>query len=265
MLPDVVISVAGAAGQPERQLRPQDDERQHHEHDQVERNRAGHDLAQSAVPDALDDEQIDADRRRDLAQLDEQDQDHAVHDRIDAVARQHREDQRHRDDDHADALDQAAEHGVEHEQGHEEFESAEFEADDELRHGLADAGEADRVGEDIGDEDDEEDVARELDRVVHGLDESGEAKVAPQRAQDDGQDAADRRALGGRDQPGIDAAQGAGDQQGERQHVAECADELAERAQARLAWRDVGRQGGVDADIGHEQHGHDQPGNPPPP
>ena len=40
----------------------------------------------------------------------------AEQDRIDAVAAEDRKQQRHRDDDHAEAFDQAAEHGEQHEQ-----------------------------------------------------------------------------------------------------------------------------------------------------
>src|SRR6185295_11121250 len=42
--------------EPERKLRPEDHHRQHHEHDQVERDRAVDDFGELAVPDALDHE-----------------------------------------------------------------------------------------------------------------------------------------------------------------------------------------------------------------
>src|SRR5262245_20360907 len=53
--------------QPHCDLREQHQQTEQHEHDQVERDRASHDIAQLSVPDALDHEQIDADRRRNLA------------------------------------------------------------------------------------------------------------------------------------------------------------------------------------------------------
>src|SRR4051812_42871867 len=150
--------------QPQRQFGPEDHHRQHHEHNKVERNRAEHDVLQLAVPDALDDKQIDADRRRDLPKLDEQHQHDAEHDRVDAVAVQHRKDQRHRDHDHAEAFDQAAEDREQDEERPEEFQTAELQADDELRHLLANAGKADRIGEDVGGEDNEQNITGKLDR-----------------------------------------------------------------------------------------------------
>src|SRR6202044_871646 len=58
--------------QPKGEIGPHYHQRQHHEHRQMKRNGAEDHFAQFAVPDALDDEQIDADRRRDLAKLDEE-------------------------------------------------------------------------------------------------------------------------------------------------------------------------------------------------
>ena len=49
----------------------------------MERDRAQHHLGQLAVPDALDDEQVNADRRRDLPQLDVDDEDDPEQDWID--------------------------------------------------------------------------------------------------------------------------------------------------------------------------------------
>ena len=89
-------------------------------------------------------------------------EDDAEQDRVDAVAGEHRIEQRHGDDDHAEALDQAAEHREEHEQRQIEFELAKLQADDELGDLLADAREADARGEDVGGEDQEQDVAAEM-------------------------------------------------------------------------------------------------------
>src|SRR5258705_9801326 len=177
--------------QPQGKFRPQDDQRQHHEHGQMERDGAEHDLAQLAVPNALNDEQIDADRRRNLPKLDKQHEDHAEQDWIDAVVRQHRKDQRHRNHDHAEAFDQTAQHGVENEQREEEFEPGEIEADDERRDLLADAGETDGIGEHVGGEDYEQDVPGKFDGVAHRLDHAGWRKVAERRAENDGQNASD--------------------------------------------------------------------------
>src|SRR5262245_8339635 len=91
--------------QPQRQLRPGDHHRQHNEHDQVKRDRPQHNLGQFAVPNALDHEQIDADRRRNLAKLDIDDKDDAEQNRVDAIAGKHWIDERHGDDNHAEALD----------------------------------------------------------------------------------------------------------------------------------------------------------------
>ncbi len=194
----------------------------------MERDCAEDNVAELAVPDALDDEQVDTDRRRDLSELDEEHEHDPEQDRIDAVVLQHREDQRHGDDDHAEALDQAAQDRVEHEQREEEFEPAQVEADDEARDLLADAGEADRIGEDVGGQDDEQDVSRELDRVRHRLDQTAQRETARHRAQDDRQRASDGGALGGGDEAEIDAAERAADQNNERKHVGQCDGELAQ-------------------------------------
>src|SRR5262249_22795121 len=146
-------------GKPKCEVRPQDDQGQHDEHGEVERNRAENDLAQLAVPDALDHEQVDADRRRNLPELDEQHEHDAEQDRVDAVVLQHRKNQRHRDYDHTEAFDQTAEHGVEQEQREKELEPAQIEPNDEGRHLFADAGKADRIRENVGGEDDEQDVS----------------------------------------------------------------------------------------------------------
>ena len=71
----------------------------------------------------------------------------AEEERVNAVARQYREDQRDRNDDHPQAFDQAAEHGVENEESQKEFKPAQLQANDECRYLLADAGEADGIGE----------------------------------------------------------------------------------------------------------------------
>src|SRR5580692_7099027 len=125
----------------------------------MERDGAEDHFAQFAVPDALYDEQIDSDRRRDLPKLDEEHKNDAEKQRVDAVARQDRKDQRHRNHDHAQTFDQAAEHGVEYEQRQEKSQPGEMQADDKCRHLLADAGKADGIGENISREDDEQDIS----------------------------------------------------------------------------------------------------------
>src|SRR5262245_28911379 len=145
--------------QPKREVRPENDERQHPEHRQVKRNGAEDDFAQLAVPNALNDEQIDPDRRRNLTKLDEQDQDDAEQERVDAVTGQHWKDQRYRDHDHAQAFDQTAEHGVKNEQRQEKLQPAQLQPHDKCRHLLSDAGEADSIGKYIGGEDDEQNIS----------------------------------------------------------------------------------------------------------
>ena len=139
-----------------------------------------HNVAELAGPDALDHKQVDADRRRDLAHLDEQHQDDAEPDRIDAVLQQHRIQQRHRDHDHAEAFDQAAQHGVEHEQRKEELELRQFQIDQKLGDLFADAGIADRVGEQEGGVDDEQDIAAHPDRGLQGAPRASRRLNSPQ-------------------------------------------------------------------------------------
>src|SRR4051812_18102257 len=164
--------------QPERQLRPEDHHRQHHEHDEMKRDRAVDHFGKFAIPDALYHEQVDADRRRNLPELDVDHQHHAEQDRIDAVAAENRKQQRHRDHDHAEALDQAAEHGEQAEQHEIKLQSRELHADNEFSEFLADAGKTDRVGEYVGGEDQEQDVAGEILRRVHRLDQLFHRQVA---------------------------------------------------------------------------------------
>src|SRR3984893_6246124 len=178
--------------QPKGEIGPHYHQRQHHEHRQMERNGAEDHFAQFAVPDALYDEQIDPDRRRDLAELDEEDENDAEQQRIDAVTRQNRKDQRHGNHNHAQAFDQAAEHGVEHEQRQKKFQPRQMQADDEYRHLFADAGETDRIGEHIGRKDDEQDISGESDRAVHGIDQSARREMAEHGAEKNRQAAANR-------------------------------------------------------------------------
>src|SRR5229473_945166 len=130
----------------------------------MERNGSHHDVTQLAGPDALNDEQIDADRRRNLPHLDEEHQNHAEPDRVDAVLQQHRVQQWYGDHDHAEALDQAAEHGVEHKQRQEELEPGQFEVHQKPGDLLADAGITDGVGKHERGIDDEQDVAADPNR-----------------------------------------------------------------------------------------------------
>src|ERR1700693_6388276 len=130
---------------------------------------------------------MDADRRRDLPKLDEEHKNDAEQQRVDAVTRQDREYQRHGDHDHAQAFDQAAEHGVEYEQRQEEFQPREMQADDEGRHLFADAGEADRIGKHIGRKDDEQDISGESDRTVHRIDQSARREITEYGAEKDRQ------------------------------------------------------------------------------
>src|SRR6516165_11023161 len=190
--------------QPQRKLRPQNDKSEHHEHGQMERDGAEDDFAELAVPDALNHEQVDADRRRNLPELDEQDEDDAEQDGIDAVILQHRKDQRHRDNDHAEAFDQAAKHRVENEQRQEEFQPAEIKPDDECGYLLAYSRKADGVGKHIGGEDDKQDVSGKFDGTAHRFDGACRLKVAERRAENEGKNAADGRAFGGRHQTEID-------------------------------------------------------------
>src|SRR5215470_17538117 len=205
--------------QPERKLWPEDHESEHEEHDDVEWDRAEHDLAQLAVPDRLDHEQVDADRRRDLAELDEDHEDDAEQDRIDAVARQHGEEERHGDDDHTEALDQAAEDGEQDQQRDVELELREMQPDDERGDLLADAAERQRDREDVGGENQEQDVAAEIDGVVQRADEAAEGELAERDAEHDRQDAADHRRLGGGDDAEVESAERHRDQRKERRDV----------------------------------------------
>src|SRR5580704_18121051 len=206
-------------GQPKGEIGPHYHQRQHDEHRQMERNGAEDHFAQFAVPDALYDEQIDSDRRRDLPKLNEEDENDAEQQRVDAVTRQHRKDQRHRNHNHAQAFDEAAEHGVEYEQRQEKSQPREMQANDECRHLLADACEADDIGENISREDDEQDISGKSDRAVRRLDQSARREMAEHGAEKDRQAAADRRALGRGDEAGIDAAERAADQNGEWQDI----------------------------------------------
>src|SRR5262245_47878461 len=255
------ISIRHARRQPQRELRPEDDQPQHHEHDQVKRDGADHHLAQFAVPDALDHEQVDADRRGDLAELDEDHQHDAEQDRVDVVALEYGEKQRDRDHDHAEALDQAAQDGEQDQQRDVELELGEMQSDDELGDLFADAAEAQRHREDVGGEDQKQDVAAEVDGVVHRLERALEVELAERHSEQNREHAADHRRLGGGHHAEIEPAEGGGDQHEERHDVGDGAQELAQRARAGLVGGDRRRELGVHADVEHEQRGHDQPGD----
>src|SRR5580658_8201506 len=151
----------------------------------MERNGAEDHFAEFAVPDALYDEKIDSDRRRDLPKLDEEHKNDAEQQWVDAVTRQDWKDQRYRNDNHAQAFDEAAEHGVEYEQRQEKSQPREMQADDKCRHLLADARKADGIRENICRKDDEQDVSREFDRAVHRVDQSARREIAEHGAEKD--------------------------------------------------------------------------------
>ena len=62
--------------------------------------------------------------------------------------------------------------------------------------------------------------------LSHREQKLADGQLAPDRAEHDRKQAADRCAFGGRDQPGIDAAERAGDQHREGQDVEQRAKEL---------------------------------------
>lgn len=70
----------------------------------MEWNGAHHDGSRFSAANALDDEQVDPDGRRDFAEFDIHHQDSTESDRIDAITAENRIPQWHRDDDHADAF-----------------------------------------------------------------------------------------------------------------------------------------------------------------
>jgi hypothetical protein len=78
--------------QPQRKVGPEDDKRQNDKHGEVKRNGAEYYLAQFTFPDALDNEEVNTDRRRNLSKLDKQHKHDAEQDWIDTVALQHRKD-----------------------------------------------------------------------------------------------------------------------------------------------------------------------------
>src|SRR5882724_9712130 len=155
----------------------------------MERNGPHHDVTQLAGPDALNDEQIDADRGRDLPHLDEEHQNDAEPDRVDAILQQHGH------HDHAEALDQAAEHGVEHKQRQEELEPGQSKIDQKLGDLLADAGIADGVGKHERGIDDEQDVAADPNRGFQRGHENVEIEFTADHGDHHGQQTSDRRSL----------------------------------------------------------------------
>jgi hypothetical protein len=68
--------------QPQRQLQAIHQQEQQHEHDDMERDRAHHGITKLAAPDALDNKQVDPDRRRYLPKFNIHRQDDAELDRI---------------------------------------------------------------------------------------------------------------------------------------------------------------------------------------
>src|SRR5262245_58961252 len=199
----------------------------------MEGDRPQHDLAQLAVPDALDHEQVDADRRRDLPELDEDDEDDAEQDGIDAVARKHRVEQRYGNDDHPEALDQAAQHREERKQRQEELEPAQFEVDDEFGDLLTESAETERSGEDVGGEDQEQDVAAEDDVFEDRLNEAAQGEMAHGDAECDRQHTAHHGGFRGSDDTEIEPAQRAGDEQHEGNDLGQRPQQLCAGTRAR--------------------------------
>src|SRR6266436_2428962 len=227
----------------------------------MERNGPHHDVTQLAGPDALNDEQIDADRGRDLPHFDEEHQNYAEPDRVDAILQQHRIQQRYGHHDHAEALDQAAEHGVEHKQRQEELQPGQFEVDQKLGDLLADAGITDGVGKHERGIDDEQDVAADPNRGFQRGHENVKIEFAADHSDHHGQQASDRRRLGRRDQARIDTSHRAADQEHKRQDVENGAQQFADRPGAAFDRRHARSQPGVHGDVGHEHEGQQEPGH----
>src|SRR6476620_10501677 len=225
----------------------------------MKRDRAHDDVAEPSGPDALDHEQIDSDRRRYLSHLDEQNEDDAEPDRIDAILQQHGIEQRDGHNDHTEAFDEASEYGVQHEQRGKEFKPRQLHADQKLRDLLADAGIADRVGKGVGRVNDEEDIAAYPDRCLERALEDAEIELAPESGDDHRQHAADGGGFGRRHQSRIDAADGAADQHDKGDYVEKRDEDFAcrmfpvhDRADAWLHQRVYG-------DVSHEHRGQQQP------
>ena len=193
----------------------------------MKRNRAHDDFAErAAFPDALDHEQVDSDRRRDLAQLDVDHDDDPEPDRIDPVFREHRKQERHRDHDHAQAFHQRAERREQDEEGDQKLELVEFHADDEFGDVLADAAEAHRVRKHECRVGDEQDVADDERGHLQCLGERFPVELAPDLADHETDQAADAGGFGGRGDTGVDRSQHDPHQHDEGHDVEQGADHL---------------------------------------
>ena len=115
--------------------RVEQDDHQHHQ--QEERERGAGDRADLALGHPLQDEQVEADRRRDLRHLDDDDDEDAEPERVDAGLLHRRHDHAHRQHDHRDAVEEAAEDDVERGQREDQRELAQAAASRSTRRGGA--------------------------------------------------------------------------------------------------------------------------------
>ena len=195
---------------------------------------------------------------RDLAELDEDRQDDPEPDEIEAEGFDDGQQHRQRHVDHRDAVNEAAQHQIEDDEGEEECPLRQSERQDPFADGAADARIGERRRQDLRADDDQGHHAGGLDGRHDRLGKHLLGQAAITRSQDERASRTDGGGFRGRREPEIDAAEH-GDEKA--QHGEDVEDVFGRRTalRARIARRGERRiDHQVDGDIDHEDAGHQQ-------
>src|SRR3954453_22647522 len=125
----------------------------------MKRHCSDHHVLELPTPEALNNEQVDADWRSYLAHLNEYHQNYSKPDRVNAIVRQHRKDKRNRNDDHSETLDERSERRIQNKENGKELHFRQLQADHLGRHPFPNTSKADCVRKDKRCKDEKHDVA----------------------------------------------------------------------------------------------------------
>src|SRR5690606_1022477 len=246
------------ARQPGGDFRHGVDDQHGGDHQQEHGQRHARQIGQLFPGHAGQHEQVETHGWRDLRHFDDKDQEDAEPDQIYASGVDGGQQQAHGQHDDGNAVQEAAEHDVEHHQRQDEAELRKAQRAYPFRQGARQADIAHRQRQELRAGQDQGDHAIQPCRAHERVLEDRPAERTLHRREDERADHADGGGFRGRRETGVDGSQHDGDQYDDRNQVPRPVDFLGE-AQAFVGLRDPARmQQGPDRDIAHEQAGQHQ-------
>ena len=155
---------------------------------------------------ARDDEDVEPDRRRDQADLGDDDDDDAEPDRVEAERLDQRQDDRHGQDQDRDLVHQAAEDDVAEQDEGEDHPARDLQRADPLHDALGRLRQGEEVAEDLGADDDHDDHAARVCGMRERLDERARFTLPSRTASSEGAERAEPGGLGRRRDAAVDDA-----------------------------------------------------------